>query len=113
MEEILPPFLLMLRGRIMLVQENTVKDSSKDSKKEEKEVATIATGLAIMLESFLTRRILQGMMTTTTTTTTKAMAIKGITGSMINERGMLALFKMEMGDLPKRQEIPGMRKVML
>jgi len=44
----------------MLVQEIKVKGSSRDSKKEEKEDASIAsvTGFATALESVLTRRIL-------------------------------------------------------
>lgn len=72
----------------MLVQKEKVKGSSRDSKKEEKQGATIATGLAIMLDSVLTRRILHGMMTTKTTTTTisKEMEIKGTTSSIIKER---------------------------
>jgi len=82
-------FLLMQKERKTLVQRDKVKDSSRDSKKEEKEGATIATGLTIMLESVLIRRILQGMMTTTIKTTTKAMAIKGTIGSTIKEKGML------------------------
>ena len=89
-------------------------DSSKDSKKEENEGATIATGLATMLESVLTRRILHGKTTTTTITTiSKAMAIKGTTGSTVKERGMLPLLDMIMVDLPKGRETPGMRKLML
>lgn len=84
----------------MLVQENRVKDS----KEEEKGGATIATGLAIMIESVLTRMILQGMMTTTTTITTKKVAIKGTTCSTIKEKGMLMLLEMEMVDLPNGQE---------
>ena len=66
----------------MLVQGDRVKDSSNDSKKEGKEGVTIVTGLATMLENFLTRRILQGM-TTTKTTISKAMEIKGTIGSTI------------------------------
>lgn len=38
---------LMLSGKITLVQGDTVKDSSKDSKKEEKEGATIVTCLPL------------------------------------------------------------------
>lgn len=80
----------------MLVQENRVKDS----KKEEKEGATIVTSSATMVEIVLTRRILQGM-TTTKTTISKAMKIKGTIGSTIKERGMLLLLDMEMVNLPK------------
>ena len=93
METILPPSPLILRRRTMLVQEIKVKGSSWDSKKEEKEDASIVIGLAIMLESVLTRRILQGMMTTTTTTISKAMEIKGTIGSTTNEIGMLSLLE--------------------
>ena len=95
---------LMQIERTMLVQRNEVKNSSRDSKKEENEGATIATGLATMLESVLTRRILHGMMTTTTTTITtisKAMEIKGTTCSTTKEREMLLLLDMVMVDLPK------------
>lgn len=115
MEIILPLSSLMLNGRTMLVQEDKVKDLSQDSKKEEKEDASIATSLATMIESVFTRRILQGMMitTTTTTTTTKAMATKGTTSSTMKERGMLLLLDMEMVVLPKYQETPSMRKLML
>ena len=113
MEIILLLSPLMLRGRTMSVQGNKVKDLSRDTKNEEKEDATIATSLATMLESVLTRRILQGMMTTTTATIIEAMPIKGTTSSTIKERGMLSLLDMEMVDLPKDQEILGMRKVML
>ena len=107
---ILLPSPLMLKGRTMLVQGNKVKDLSRDSKKEEKEDVIIATGLATVLESVLTRRILQGMMLTTTT---KAMAIKGTTSSTTKEIGMLTLLDTKMVVLPKDQEIPSMRKVML
>ena len=111
MEMILLFSPLMLRGRTTLVQGNKVKDFSWDSKKEENESATIATDLATMLESVLTRRIIQGMMTTTTTTITKKMAIKGT--KAIKKRGMHPLLDMEMVVLPKDEEIPSMRKVML
>jgi len=100
METTLLPSLLMLRGRTMLIQEDKVKGSSWDSKKEEKEDSSIATGLDIFLESVLTRRILQEMMTTITTTT-RAMGIKGATGSTTKERGMLPLLEMEMVILPR------------
>ena len=46
-----------------------------------------------------------------TTTTTGGMEIKGTTGS--KERGRLPLVTMEMGNLSKGQEIPGMRNLML
>jgi hypothetical protein len=105
---------LMLRGRIMLVQRNKVKASSRDSKKEEGEDASIVTGLATMLESVLIRRILLRMMTTITTVTiSKAMLIDGTTSSKIKERGMLLLFDMKMVNLPKGRETPSMRNVML
>lgn len=41
------------------------------------------------------------------------MAIKGTTSSTIKEKAVLPLLDMEMVDLPKDQEIPGMRKIML
>ena len=44
------PSPLMLRGRIMLVQEDKVKGLSWDSKKEEKGDASIVTSLATSLE---------------------------------------------------------------
>ena len=101
---------LMLRGRTMLVQRDKVKEV-RDSKKED---APIVTGLAIMLESVIIRRIHHGMMTTTITTTiSRATTIKGITGSTTKERGMLSLHDMEMVDFPKGRETPGMRKLML
>jgi len=112
MEMILLLSPLMLRGRTMLVQGNKVKDLNRDSRKEEKEDATIATSLATKLESVLRRRILQGMMTTKTTTTTKGMAVKG-TSSTIKERGVLPLLDVGMVDLAKDQGIPGIRKVLL
>ena len=59
----------MLRGRTMLVQRNKVKDSSRDSKKEEREDASIVTGLATMLESVLIIRIHLRMMKTIKTAT--------------------------------------------
>ena len=49
----------------------------------------------------------------TTTTISKVITIKGTTGSTTKERGMLLLLEMEMVDLPKGQEMPGMVKVML
>lgn len=104
MEIILPLSPLMLKGRTTLVQEDKVKGLSRDSKKEEKEDASITIGLTTMLESVLTKRILQGMTTTTTTPTSKAMAIKGTTSSTTKERGMLLLLDMEMVVLPKGQE---------
>lgn len=52
-----------------------------------------------MLESTLTRIILQGMMTTTIIK--KEIEIKGTIGSTIKEKGMLSLLEMEMVDLPK------------
>ena len=66
---------------------------------------THVTRPTTMLENVVIRRILLGMMTTTTTT--GRMAIKGTTGS--KERGRLPLVAMEMGNLSKGQEIPGMR----
>jgi len=113
MEMNLLPSQLMQRGRIMLVQGNRVKDLRRDSKKEEKEDATIATCSTTMTVCVLTRRILQGMMTTTTTTISKAMGIKGTTGSTTKEREMLPLLEMEMVDLLGGQEMPGMMRVML
>ena len=100
METIVPPFPLILRGIKMLAQKDKVKGSSRDSNKEEKEDTSIVAGLDILLESVLTKRILQEMMTTITTTT-RAMAIKGTTGSTTKERGMLPLLKMEMVVLPR------------
>ena len=90
----------MQRGRMMLVQDDRVKDLRRDSKKEEKEGVIIATGLATILESVLTRRINQDMMTTTTTIS-KMMTIKATIGSTTKERGMFLLLEMEMVDLPK------------
>lgn len=58
METILPPSAPILREGAMLVQGIKGKGSSWDSKKEEKEGASIVTGLATSLESVLTRRIL-------------------------------------------------------
>ena len=113
METILLPSSLMLRGRTMLVHDDKVKGTSRDSKKEEKEDASIATGLTTMLESVFTRRILQGMMTTTTITIMKAMAIKRTRSSTTKERGILPLLDMEMVILPKGRETLGMRKLML
>ena len=104
---------LMLRGITMLVQEDKVKDSSRDSKKEENEDASIITGLATSLESVLTRRILQEMMTTITTTTSRPMTIEGTTGSITKERGMLLLLEMEVVVLPRNRETLGMMKLML
>lgn len=59
--------------------------------------------LATMLESILTRRILQG----TTTTTIKETSIT------IKEKGMLLLPEKEIIDLPRGQEMPGVMKIML
>ena len=50
----------MLKGRTMLVQRNKVKED-RDSKKEEREDASIVTGLVTMLESVLIRRIHLGI----------------------------------------------------
>ena len=94
------------------VQEDKVKGLSYDSKKEEKEDASIVIGLATLLESVLTRRILQEMMTTITTTS-RAMAIEGTTGSITKERGILLLLEMEVVVLPRSRETPGMMKLML
>jgi len=69
----------MQRRRMMLVQGDKIKDLGRYSK-EEKGDATIVKGSATMLESALTRRILQGMIITTTTIM-KAMAMKGTIGS--------------------------------
>jgi len=95
----------------MLVQGIKDKGSSHDSK-EGKEGALIATSLASSLESALTRRILQEMMTTITTTS-RVMEIKGTTGSTTKERGMLLLLEMEMVVLPRSRETPDMKKLML
>lgn len=83
-----------------------------DSKEETNKDAIIATSLATMLESVLTRKILQGM-EITTTTISKAMEIKGTTVITTKERGMLMLLKKEIFDLPRGQEMLGMMKVML
>lgn len=55
METILLPSPLILEEGTMLVQGIKDKGSSQDSKKEEKEVASIVTSLATSLESVLTR----------------------------------------------------------
>ena len=94
METILPSSPLILREGTMLVQGIKDKGSSWGSKKEGKEGDIIGRGLATLLESVLTRRILQEM-TTTIATTSKAMEIKGTTGPIIKERGMITLLKME------------------
>lgn len=93
----------MLRERTMLVQRDKVKDLSRDSKKEEREDATIVTGLATMLESVLIRMILHGM--TTITTISKEMEIKGTKGSTTKERGMLPLLNMVMVDLQQVKKL--------
>jgi len=69
--------------------------------------------LAISLESVLTIRILQEMMTTITTTNSRVMAIKGTIGSITRERGMLLLLKMEVVSLPRSRETASMKKLML
>ena len=75
--------------------------------KERKEDVTHVKRLATMLENALIEGILPGMMMTTTTT--GGMAIKGTTGSKGRGRHPLV----EMGNLSKGQEIPGMRNQML
>lgn len=54
-----------------------------------------------------------GMMKKTTATISKATTIKGMAGSTTKEKGMLLLLNMEMVDLPKGQETPGMMNLML
>ena len=102
---------LMLKGRTMLVQKNKVKEE-KDSKKEEREDVSTATGLATMLESVLIKGIHHEMMITTTTIS-REMEIKEITGSTTKEREMLHLHDMEMVNLLKDRETPGMMNLML
>lgn len=109
MEMILHPSLLMLKQRTILVQEEKVKGSSQDSKKEERGDASIAIGLATLVESVLTIRILQEMIAIITTTK----EIERKTGSTTNERGMLPLLNMEMAVLLRSQETLGMKNLML
>ena len=97
----------------MLVQGIKDKGSNQDTKKEEKEGASIVTSLATSLENVLTRRILQEMMTTITTTTSRAMAIEGTTNSITKGREMLLLLEMEVVVLPRSRETPGMMKLIL
>ena len=100
-----------LKGRTMLVQRKKVKEG-RDSKKEEREDASIATGLATMLESVLIKGIHHEMMITTTTIS-REMEIKEITGSTIKEREILQLHDMEIVDLLRSQETPSMISLMV
>ena len=96
------PSLLVLRRRNLVVQGTKEEQGPKGRKAN----VTHVTRSATMLENALSRRILLMMMTTTTA---GGMAIKGTTGS--KERGRLPL--VEMGNLTKGREIPGMRNLML
>ena len=73
----------------------------------------IVTSLVTMLESAPIKGTLPEMMTTTTTTTSGGMEIKETTSS--KERGRLPLIEMEMEmvNLSRGQETPGMMNLML
>jgi len=85
------------------------------SKMEGREDASFVTGLVTMLGSVLIEGIHLMMMTTTTTTTTilGATIIKGMENSTTKEKGILPLLNIEMFDLSKYQETPGMMNLML
>ena len=74
---------------------------------------SFATSLATMLGSVLIEGIHLGIVITTITTISGATTIKGMEGSTTKEKGMLPLLNMEMVDLPKDQETPGMMNLML
>ena len=101
MKEMLPS-ILVLRKRTMVVRGT----KEEQGPRERKANVTHVTRPATMLENALSRRILLMMMITTTT---GGIEIKGTTGS--KERGSLPL--VEMGNLTKGREIPGMRNQML
>ena len=102
---------LMLKRRTTKVQRSNVKEDQV-SRMEGMEDASFATSLATMLGSVLIEGIHLMMMTTTTTTISGATTIKGMADSIIKEKEMLLLLNMEMVDLPKDQETPGMMNLM-
>ena len=103
---------LMLKGKTMQIQRSNVK-GDRDSKKEGRGDASFVTSLATLLGSVLIEGIHLEMMTTTVATISGETTIKGMGGSTTKGKGMLSLLNMEMVDLPKDQETPGMMNLML